>query len=72
MQIRHSFVLNSLTKIFRVRLVFPQNYVHLLNKLNLINMNRISLSVMLLVGIAALSCREQDKAAIPVFLLKEA
>ena len=29
-------------------------------------MNRISLSVMLLVGIAALSCREQDKAAIPV------
>lgn len=33
-------------------------------------MNRISLSVMLLVGIAALSCREQDKAAIPVFPLE--
>lgn len=33
-------------------------------------MNRISLSVMLLVGIAALSCSRQDKAAIPVFPLE--
>ena len=44
--------------------VFPQKYVYLLNKLNLINMNRISLSVMLLVGIAffiATASVDQDR-----------